>query len=127
VSTAAEVTAIVLRVSSDKAAEFESLFRQEEIPIWDDFTRRGRFERAVLVRAAGGNQRAAGTQDYIIFVVAAGEAAHGEHDDDPRFTAFLEKARRLQPQPPLVWFGEPVFERSAPHGQRVPGARSVSV
>ena len=117
---------IVLHVSSDKKAEFESLFRQEEIPIWDDFTRRRRFERAILVRAAAGNQRAAGTQDYIIFVVATDEAAHGEHDDDPRFTAFLEKARRLQPQPPLVWFGEPVIERTAPIGQRVPGMRSVS-
>lgn len=125
-SATAEATAIVLHVSSDKAAEFESLFRREEIPIWDDFTARGRFEQAVLVRAAGGNQREAGTQDYILFVVAVEGAAHGEHDDDPRFKAFLEKARRLQPRPPLVWFGEPVFERTAPRGKRVPGTRSVS-
>jgi hypothetical protein len=106
-----EATAIVLHVSRDRSAEFESLFSREELPIWDDFVGRGRFTQATLVRAAGGNQRADGIQDYIIYVVATEESAHGEHDDDRRFNAFLSRARLLQPQPPLVWYGQPVFSR----------------
>ena len=106
-----EATAIVLHVDRDRAAEFEALFAREELPIWDDFVSRGRFLQATLVRAAGGNQRQDGIQDYILYVLAAEGSAHGEHDDDRRFNAFLEKARLLQPQPPLVWYGEKVFER----------------
>jgi hypothetical protein len=32
-------------------------------------------------------------------------AEHSEHDSDPRFEAFLKKARQLQPEPPLVFGG----------------------
>ncbi len=44
-------------------------------------------------------------------MVAADHEAHEEHDRDPRFRAFLAKAERLQPEPPLVWFGDSLFER----------------
>ncbi len=113
-----EITSIVLHIAAGKASEFESLFQAEEIPIWDDFTRRGRFLQAALVRAEGGNQQRAGIQDYILHVVAADGEAHGEHDQDARFNAFLAKARQLQPKGPQVWYGQPVFERPAAGGQR---------
>lgn len=108
-----ETTAIVLRIAADRTAEFERMFEAEEIPIWDEFTRRGRFLEARLVRAAGGSEQRAGIQDYILHIVAADHEAHEEHDSDPRFRAFLAKAERLQPEGPLVWFGETVFERRA--------------
>ena len=66
---------------------------------------------ARLVRAVGGSEQRAGIQDYILLVVAADHDAHEEHDSDPRFRAFLAKAQQLQPEGPLVWFGETVFER----------------
>ena len=116
-----EITTIVLHIARPKVREFEALFKAEEIPIWDDFTSRGRFWQAALVRVAGGNQQRAGVQDYILYVVAADDEAHGEHDQDPRFNAFLDKARRWQPEPPLVWFGQPVFERRS----GMPTARSA--
>jgi hypothetical protein len=108
-----EVTAIVLRIDAGRAAEFEALFGAEELPIWDDFTRRGRFAEAMLIKSTGGSEEREGVTHYILHVIAADGMAHGEHDHDPRFQRFLEKARKLQPKPPLVWFGAPVFERSA--------------
>jgi hypothetical protein len=109
-----ETTTIVLHIAADRTKEFESLFEAEELPIWDDFTRRGRFLEASLVRAAGGSEEREGIQDYILHVVAADHDAHEEHDSDPRFRAFLAKAQRLQPTGPLVWFGDTVFERQSP-------------
>ena len=106
-----EVTAIVLRIEADRSAEFEAIFEAEEIPIWEDFTRRGRFSEARLVRAAGCSEGRSGIQDYLLHIVAADHDAHEEHDSDPRFRAFLAKAERLQPEPPLVWFGDTLFER----------------
>ena len=68
---AAETTAIVLRIAADHATDFEATFEAEEIPIWDDFTRRGRFLEARLVRASGGSEQRGGVQDYILHIVAA--------------------------------------------------------
>jgi hypothetical protein len=106
-----EATEIVLRIARDKTREFEAMFQAEEIPIWDDLTRRGRFVECRLVRVQGGSEGQPGIQDYILHVIAADHLAHEEHDSDPRFQSFLTKAQRLQPRSPLVWFGETVFER----------------
>src|SRR5712691_7240843 len=106
-----ETTAIVLRIAADDAEDFEAMFQAEEIPIWEDFARRGRFLEARLVRAAGGSEGRSGIQDYLLHIVAADHDAHEEHDSDPRFRAFLAKAEKLQPEPPLVWFGNAIFER----------------
>jgi len=108
-----EITVIVLRIASDRAKEFEAMFEAEEIPIWDDFTRRGRFLEARLVRVSGGSEQRSGIQDYLLHVVAADHEAHEEHDRDARFRRFLAKAERLQPESPLVWFGDAVFEPRA--------------
>src|SRR2546427_12936097 len=100
-----ESTAIVLRLDANRATDFEAMFEAEEIPIWDDFTRRGRFLEARLVRASGGSEQRAGIQDYILHIVAAGHEAHEEHDRDPRVRAFPAKAGRPPPGPPVGWFG----------------------
>jgi hypothetical protein len=106
-----EVTAIVLQIDAARTQEFEALFQAEEIPIWDDYTARGRFLEAMLIKSTGGGEGRPGIQHYILHVVVADSEAHHDHDHDPRFQAFLEKARQLQPAPPLVWFGLPIFER----------------
>src|SRR2546427_2037756 len=102
---AAETTAIVLRVAADHATDFEAMFDAEEIPIWDDFTRRGRFLEARLVRAIGGSGQRGGIQDYLPYVVAAGYGAHQGPDRDPRFRAFLAEAETVPTEPRLVWVG----------------------
>jgi hypothetical protein len=106
-----ETTVIVLRIAADHATDFEAMFEAEELPIWDAFTRRGRFLEARLVRAIGGSEQRGGIQDYLLHIVAADHEAHEEHDRDPRFRAFLAKAERFQPEAPLVWFGDIIFER----------------
>src|SRR2546422_1707045 len=112
-----ETTAIVLRIAADHAKNFEAMFEAEEIPIWDYFTRRGRFHEACLVRASGGSEQRGAIQDYLLQIVAGDHEAHEEHDRDPRFRAFLAKAERLQPHPALVWFGDTLFERRTSHGR----------
>src|SRR5438270_892448 len=55
-----EATEIVLRIASDNTREFEAMFEAEEIPIWEDFTRRGRFVECRLVRIQGGDPEGTG-------------------------------------------------------------------
>src|SRR2546425_8543767 len=105
-----ETTAIVLRIAADHAKDFEAMFEAEEIPIWDDFARRGRFLAARLVRTIGGSEERGGIQGYLLHIVAADHEAHEEEDCDPPFRAVLAKAEKLQPQPPLVLFGASIFE-----------------
>src|SRR2546427_11290042 len=86
---AAETTAIVLRVAADHATDFEAMFDAEEIPICDDFTRRGRFLEARLVRAIGGSGQRGGIQDYLLHVVPGDhEGPEGDHRG-PRGRAVL--------------------------------------
>ena len=37
-------------------------------------------------------------------------AEHEAFDSDSRFTAFLPQAQAMQPEPPLVWFGDTLFQ-----------------
>src|SRR3989442_9952807 len=105
-----ETTAIVLRIAADHAKDFEAMFEAEEIPIWDDFSRRGRFLDARLVRAVGGREQRRSIQDYNLHIVAADHEAHEEHDRYPRFRAFLPKAENLQPERRLAGFVDTIFE-----------------
>jgi hypothetical protein len=109
---AVQSIAIILRISSDRAAEFEAMFEAEEIPIWDDFTARGLFKECSLTRVTGGGETPERIQDYVLQILAT-EEGHTAHDHDPRFNAFLKRAQKLQPKEPLVWFGDPIFERRA--------------
>ena len=104
--------AIILRTAADKGAEFEAMFGAEELPLWDDFTARGLFKECSLTRVTGGGETPEGIQDYILHIVAT-EKGHTAHDHDPRFKSFLERAQKLQPKEPMVWFGDPIFERRA--------------
>src|SRR3989442_8550847 len=97
-----ETTAIVLRIAADHAKDFEAMFEAEEIPIWDDFARRGRFLAARLVRTNSGREPRGGTHAYLLPLLAAHHQAHQEHDRPPRFRALLPYTAKPHPQPPLV-------------------------
>src|SRR2546422_8578512 len=98
---AAETTAIVLRVAADHATDFEAMFDAEEIPICDDFTRRGRFLEARLVRAIGGSGQRGGIQGYLLYVVPAGHEAHQGDQPDPRVPALLAEGEPVPAGPPV--------------------------
>ena len=112
-----QTNAIILRIRKDAARAFERLFAAEEVPIWRDFHARGKLRAASLTRVEYGvEEEDAEKRDYvayILYAVMANMRAHEEHDRDPRFVAFLDKARRLQPEGPSVWGGTTLFRVNA--------------
>jgi hypothetical protein len=109
----AQANAIIVRIRKDQAAEFERLFEAEELPLWDEFSAEGRFRRASLARVEYGTEGREDIALYLIYAELPSMAEHSQHDQDPRFNAFLGKARQLQPEPPLVFGGDIIHERTA--------------
>lgn len=103
---------IILRFREDQADQFEDLFRAEVLPLWERFIAEGKFIEASLTPVEGGDQGKQGVKDYILHVEVPGMAQHEEFDEHPRFLEFLPKARALQPEKPLVWFGTTLFKMS---------------
>ena len=110
---AREYTTIVLHIAADKTKEFEALFEHDELARWDDYTARGRFLEARLIRCRYSALQDKGVQDYVLQVITADEKAHHEHDEDPGFKDYNERADAFQPEEPTVTFGDLVFERRA--------------
>ena len=48
--------------------------------------------------------------NYIVVAKLADPDAHDEHDNDPAFKAYDEKAEAFQPEGPSVWGGTTIFE-----------------
>lgn len=108
-----QANAIIIRIRSEEAEEFERLFEAEEIPIWDEFISEGKFLKACLARIEYGTEERDDVALYLIYAEVPSMAEHSAHDSDPRFNEFLAKARELQPEPPSVFGGNVIFEREA--------------
>jgi hypothetical protein len=109
----AQANGIVLRIRTDKTEEFERLFEAEEIPLWDEFIAERKFLIARLARVVFGTEEAE-RQDvavYLLYVEVPGMTEHLEHDNDPRFKAYLEKVLPLHAEEPSVFGGDVLFER----------------
>ena len=106
-----QTNAIVIRIRNEQAEEFERLFEAEEIPIWDDFAARGILLHASLTRVAFGSEESDDYRCYVIIAEFPSMAGHTAHDNDPRFNAFLAKARAFQPVGPSVWGGKTLHSR----------------
>ncbi|HET6792019.1 MAG TPA: hypothetical protein VFI35_10595 [Actinomycetota bacterium] len=107
----AQANAIIVRIRTDATEEFERMFEAEELPIWDEFVSDGTFLKARLARVEYGSEEREDVSLYLIYAEVPGMAEHSAHDRDPRFNAFLEKARELQPESPSVFGGDVIFER----------------
>jgi hypothetical protein len=107
----AQANAIIIRIRADAAEDFEQLFAAEELPIWDEFSAAGKFLKARLARVEYGTEERQDVALYLIYAEVPSMAEHSEHDSNPRFEAFLQKARKLQPEPPSVFGGDIIFER----------------
>ena len=103
----------MLHIAADKTQEFEALFEREELARWDDYTARGRFVEARLIRCRYSALQEKAIQDYVLQVITADEKAHHEHDEDPGFKDYNQRADAFQPEEPTVTFGDLVFERRA--------------
>jgi hypothetical protein len=107
----AQANAIILRIRSSEAQDFERLFEAEELPLWEEFSAAGKFLKARLARVEYGSETSDDVVLYLIYAEVPSMAEHSAHDSDPRFEAFLEKARRFQPEPPLVFGGSIIVQR----------------
>jgi hypothetical protein len=108
-----QANAIIVRIRKEQQEEFERLFEQEELPIWDEFVSEGKFLKARLARIEYGTEERDDVVLYLIYAEVPGMAEHGAHDEDPRFLAYLKKARALQPEPPWVFGGDVLFSRES--------------
>ena len=109
-----QTNAIILRVRKDKAKEFEALFEREQYPNWKRFQGKGKLLAASLTRVEHGSEEDGARKgkyvNYIVVAKLTGMKAHTEHDDDPSFKAYDEKAEAFQPEGPSVWGGTTIFE-----------------
>ena len=103
-----ESVGIVLNIYSEKAAEFERAFRENELPTWQDFFARGRMLIATLNRMDISTKSVEGAVQYLLVVVFPDDRGHHEHDEDPRFQAWNEKADVYQIAEPFVFGGKAV-------------------
>jgi hypothetical protein len=106
-----QANAIIVRIRASEAQEFERLFEAEELPIWDEFSATGQFLKARLARVEYGSEERDDVALYLIYAEVPSMKEHSAHDRDPRFNAFLQKARQLQPEPPSVFGGDILFSR----------------
>ena len=86
------------------------MFQAEITPLWEEFAGQGKFLEASLTPVEGGGEEREGIRQYILHVEVPGMAEHEEFDDHPEFLEFLPKARALQPEKPLVYFGTTLFK-----------------
>ncbi|MDQ3914755.1 MAG: hypothetical protein M3323_05405 [Actinomycetota bacterium] len=107
----AQANAIIIRIRANEAKEFERLFEAEELALWDEYSAAGKFLKARLARIEYGTEERDDVVLYLIYAEVPSMAEHSEHDSDPRFNAFLQKARAFQPEPPSVFGGDIIFER----------------
>lgn len=109
----AQANAIVVRIRKEQQAEFERLFEEEELPIWEELASEGKFLTARLARVEYGTEERDDAVLYLIYAEVPGMAEHHQHDSDPRFEAFLKKARAMQPEPPSVFGGDILLARES--------------
>jgi hypothetical protein len=105
-----ETVAIILRFRVEDTEQFESAFKAEVYPLWEEFKAQGKFISASLTPAIDGSDMKDGFRDYILHVEVPSRAEHSEFDEEPRFLPFLEKFRALQPEEPKVWLGNTLFQ-----------------
>ena len=99
---------IVLNVGTDHAAEFESGFREQELPTWLDLHGRGHLVMATLTRLDISTRRVDGAVQYLVVAIFATDEGHHLHDEDPRFQAWNERADAYQVAEPFVFGGDTI-------------------
>lgn len=105
-----QTNAIILSIESGSAQRFESLFEKEVMPLWRRFKDQGKFISASLTPVQAGSEEKPGVKHYILHVELPSMAEHSEFDSDEDFNRFLGKARTMQPEEPLVWLGETLYQ-----------------
>jgi len=99
---------IVLNVGTDQVDEFERGFREMEAPTWQDLHARGVLTMATLTRLDISTKKEPGAVQYLVVAIFATDEGHHEHDNDPRFAAWNERADAYQIVEPYVFGGDTI-------------------
>jgi hypothetical protein len=105
-----ETVTVVLNVLEDRVDEFESGFREHELPVWRDLQERGLLVTATLNRLDISSRPVRGTVQYSISVIFSSDEGHHAHDSHPGFNAWNEIADAYQTGEPLAFGGETVVQ-----------------
>jgi hypothetical protein len=105
-----QTSAIILKFDEKRAAEFERMFQAEVLLLWREFKSKGKIIAASLTPVEGGNQMKRSMRKYILHVEVPSMAEHEEFDSNALFNKFLRKAQAMQPEEPLVMFGETLYQ-----------------
>jgi hypothetical protein len=108
-----ETIAVVLSVGEDRVEAFERGFRQQELPIWQDFLGRGILVRASLSRLDITSSPVDKATQYLVVAVFATGEGHHLHDQDPRFNAWNEAADAFQVADAVAFGGETIIHVDA--------------
>jgi hypothetical protein len=100
---------VILSVRPERVEDFERGFREAELPIWEDFKRRGLLLRATLARLEISSHPVDGAVQYLISVLFAGPEGHHEHDHDARFEAWNKRADAYQLADGLAFGGDVII------------------
>jgi quinol monooxygenase YgiN len=102
---------IVLNVGEDQVEAFERGFREMEAPIWADLHARGLLTMATLTRLDITTRAVDGATRYLVVAIFATDEGHHEHDNDPRFKAWNERADAYQVAEPFVFGGDTIVSQ----------------
>jgi hypothetical protein len=101
-----ETIAVVLSVKPDAVREFETGFREHELPIWQDFQARGILVRASITKLDISSVSKGDAVQYLIVAVFADGEGHHLHDNDPRFQTWNKLADAYQVADGMAFGGE---------------------
>ena len=104
-----ETVGIVLNIGREHVEDFERGFRENELPIWEDYVGRGIMLHASLTKMDISTQPVQGAVQYLISVAFATGEGHHLHDADPRFKAWNQMADAFQVASPIVTGGEVII------------------
>ncbi|HEV2225200.1 MAG TPA: hypothetical protein VGR56_00165 [Nitrososphaerales archaeon] len=105
-----QTNSIILSFREEQAGDFEALFKEEVLPLWHKFKAQGKIIAASLTPVQDGNQMKRGIRTYILHVEVPSMREHSEFDSNSLFLKFLPKAQAMQPEEPLVWLGNAMFQ-----------------
>jgi len=104
-----ETIVVVLSVGEDQVEAFERGFRQQVLPIWQDFLDRGILVRASLSRLDITSSPVDKATQYLVVAVFASDEGHHLHDQDPRFNHWNEAADAFQVADAQAFGGETII------------------
>jgi hypothetical protein len=105
-----ETVTVVLNVADEHVAEFESGFREHELPVWEDLRQRGLLLKATLSRLDISSAPVAGATQYLVAVIFSSGEGHHVHDSHPGFQKWNAIADTYEVGDAMAFGGETIVQ-----------------